>query len=236
MPPLELARNVIVILTALQALTNVFPLRQRKGIGVEILLTSTFADIDQDTGSDLASRYQPHPTRDGHAILVEIENIGKSPITRDDFVTPLKLSFGDDAKILKADVVTQTPTDLAATVEIIDNKVHLFPVLFNPNDSAVIEVLVQVRKIRLRANGRIVGITKFKRRIPRNIQDGMDLVALYCVFFGLIAANYSGALASVGAGLIMIGAFWILVYTRLISPMKRLDLKQSIGRRYKQQI
>lgn len=233
--PYELAKVGFIGGTVLKAVTTLFPLRQHKSMGVEILYVAQFSTIDRDTHSDLQLRYPSQDSLTGYAIRLEIKNIGRSPITRNDLITPIKISFGDNAKILKVDVIREIPPDVAAVVQIVDNNIHVLPPLLNSNDSVELEVLLYAQKIRLAVSGRIVGITKLKRRIPRHIKDVVDVTGLYLMLSGLLILDYTSTSSTVGGALIGIGGLLLWIYPRFIHPNQSVTLKYSIGRRYPRQ-
>ena len=80
-----------------------------------------------------------------HTIRLEIRNHGKEPISPGNYGSPIKLSFGSKASILKAQVVKTEPEvlDVHPTINQNRDMVTIEPVLLNVDNSILLEFVVR---------------------------------------------------------------------------------------------
>jgi len=233
MQPEEFVKNVFIAIALLKALTSIFPIRDQRNLGFEVLFTETFKSLDSTGELGRQMRYPQNHDTGGYAALIEIKNSGKLPITKEDFVTPLSFSFGDKATVLEAHIVKQVPPDLLASLAIVDSVVRLNPLLLNPADSVVFGVLVDGGRKKVRASGRIVGISRIKKHIPKNTEDIVTLIGLLFLLSGLVLNNVGKQYESVGEGLSLVGFVMIMLYPRFVYPQRRLVQKRLISRLFR---
>lgn len=88
----------------------------------------------------------------------EIQNIGEKPILSKDFEAPLELIFGNNLKVIRAEITDKSPSDIAANVSWGKNTVRLDPTLLNPQDKITLSILTTGGTPEIQTNTRIAGV------------------------------------------------------------------------------
>jgi hypothetical protein len=103
--------------------------------------------------------------------IVTLHNAGNVPIVPSDFVQPVQIDLGENAKIINVLVANQRPQDLGASADFESGITTLKPVLFNPKDRCTLHVYAADADNAPRVNGRIVGVPRIEKRpVERGIQ------------------------------------------------------------------
>lgn len=229
----ELLKYGAILAALLNSGINLFRRPQQKKLGFAVLFNAGFASLDRDTGSNLRSRYPSEQGTDGHIILLELKNFGQTSIMVSDYARPISISFGDQVNLLAAKILSEYPSDLSATIQIVNNAVQISPLLLNPNDHLVMEVIMHGSKYKIKTDTRIAGIVKIKSSIPRRGQNILMLLGLACIFIALIMRKIEPHAQSLELPLLLTGAGINILISRFYLPLKNLHLKQSIGARYR---
>lgn len=96
-------------------------------------------------------------------LTIGITNTGKLPIKADDFEGPLTILFNKPNSVIAERVVAKYPKDLPAELSIDGRGIHLKPLLLNPQDEVIIEVLGKDDFDLSFVSGRIVGVEPKKK-------------------------------------------------------------------------
>jgi len=158
----------VAVLALIVAVAALLLQARRKSLSVTIrgfspiLASSPPATI----GNDLVVTYKGQIVTELSVLQVVITNDGGKAITTDDFESPISVFFKGDAKILKAEVTSVIPRELAPVVSHASEGITISPLLLNPSDTFSISVLLQDLQFRHPgdvfpiASARIKGVKK----------------------------------------------------------------------------
>ena len=94
--------------------------------------------------------YDDRPVEDVRLCEFGIKNVGNVPILPGDFIRPVEFSFGEQSRVLTADIDSTIPTDLGAKIQWANREtatkavtsVEIAPLLLNQGDVVSIKGLV----------------------------------------------------------------------------------------------
>ena len=166
-----------------------------------------------------------------------IKNSGTVPIAPDDFVTDVEFSFGEDAQVVTAEIISTWPVDLRARIgPAAENEkrslIKLYPLLLNAGDALSVKSFVTGFR-EFRVGGRLTGVTGF---VEERREWQFHLISY---LFGL----YPGSLvaASLGVYLIQVRGLavgWLYVAIPLVllvtlAIVRRIRAVDDIAKRWK---
>jgi hypothetical protein len=148
------------------------------------------------------------PTDELFEVVVDVENTGNQDVEATHFDRPLTLRFGEQARVILAEVIEEEPQGIQASLEVDSDRVTLNPVLLNAGDLVCLFLLVH-RYDDLRAEGRVLGVRRvqssvmLQRFIRMSLLDPVGLLFVIVVLFLLDFFPHlvSGAVAAVIFGI-----------------------------------
>ena len=102
---------------------------RRKVLSWEIISNTPLVSIDEEIRGNIQVLFDGKPVQDAQLIIVEIINSGNVAIKSIDYERPINLDFGENARILTAEVTETTLDSLGASINIEGTKVFLNPTL-----------------------------------------------------------------------------------------------------------
>ncbi|WP_324044818.1 hypothetical protein [Aeromonas caviae] len=93
-------------------------------------------------------------------VLIEFRNSGRTPVTKDDIVSPININFGD-GEILDAKIEKKSPKNIDATLSTGNNLVVSFSLL-NPDEYFEVSVLTTSNSPTVSASARIKNISQIE--------------------------------------------------------------------------
>ena len=127
-------------------------------------------------------------------------------VAKTDYQTDVTITFQNNTQILSEEVVNQNPIDLAAETRLVDNAVHILPVLLNPTDSLTIKMLLSGFSGGPHFHARISGIKSIKRRIASRRGVLLIVASSYTALAGsYIITTHLHWHEVIGLGLLAIG-------------------------------
>ena len=172
-----------VILVIIIPLVLYLVQRRRKALSWEIISNTPLLSIDEAIRGNIQVLFDGKPVQDAQLIIVEIINSGNVAIKSIDYERPINLDFGENARILTAEVTETTPDNLDVSINIEGTKVLLNPTLMNGKDSITIKTIVSQFNDQITVEGRIVGVKEVQKSTKRNkIQD----IRLFLVLFTIV--------------------------------------------------
>jgi hypothetical protein len=133
--------------------------------------------------------------------LIKLANNGRAPINRTDFDRPLNIDVIPGAQLLRSTVESQTPGNLKIETYQEGNSVFVKPVLLNPNDSFVIQLVTTRALTAPKVSSRISGVQNVERvEHPSGQSDSMLMAVVGCallVTYGVLAGWITGSLSYV---------------------------------------
>lgn len=111
---------------------------------VTILAETPLVNVASEAGgfADLTVFYRGEPASNVVLLQVKVENTGNIPIQPDDFITPFRYVFADNATVVDSGVLEVVPENLGMTIESIGNVATTPALLLNAGDRAVTRFLV----------------------------------------------------------------------------------------------
>lgn len=98
--------------------------------------------------------------------LVKIANDGKVPIKRQDFDSPLTISYPKETRVLSAKLWKTTPQNLDVKLSTTNNIVTVEPLLLNKDENMVLQILSTGKQMNPVINARIIGLDYIKDNMP----------------------------------------------------------------------
>jgi hypothetical protein len=94
--------------------------QRKKRLGYKVLWQLPLVMIHDELKDDgqLTISFNGNPVKDIHLVLIEIINTGNVPIASGDYERPLCLRYGNDSTVLSAEVVNESPVDLAPILSV----------------------------------------------------------------------------------------------------------------------
>ncbi len=196
---LDLARDpawqFIGVLLALAAifLTYVVYRRQqlRKRLTYDVVSRNQLLTVKEELAGKLSILYEGRPAKAISVLVVRLWNSGNQPIQAADYERPISFLIQEPGTVLSADIIDVYPSSLNPGLAIDENKVHIEPVLLNPDDSLTLKILLKDPGNLFWPDARIAGVTSIDKPKP--------------------AWKPYGALAILGAVLALWGAYLLLV-------------------------
>jgi len=104
-----------------------------------------------------------YPLPDAHLLILKLSNSGNLPILREDFEDAIQFNFGNEIKILSAEIVNTEPGELKDRVpfKVDTENAFLGPLLLNSKDTITFKVLLSGRNFRIIPHAQIKGLSQF---------------------------------------------------------------------------
>ncbi len=138
--------------------------RSSKKLSYSILMQQPLLVLPEDLKDDLQVFYNQTPLRDAHLVLIELKNSGTTPILPNDYLTPLTVNFGDSAKIISTEVISQSPHLGNVKITPEQSRVMLTPSPLNPNDSLTLRLIVGNFSGNTVLEGRLTGVSRIEEQ------------------------------------------------------------------------
>jgi hypothetical protein len=123
-----------------------------------------------------------------HLLVYAIKNSGHKAIATSDFVRAPFIAFSD-GQIVSVEVASQCPENMRAELTLFSTKVELSPLLLNPGDQLLIQVLLSSSKPSATFDARIVDVSahvalNYEPRIPRFFDSGLPMAMYFMAGIG----------------------------------------------------
>jgi len=155
--------------------------RKKKALEYEIISQTPILSTAEEIAGQLQILFGGEPVQGVYLFVIKLLNAGNVPIVSSDYERQVRLNFGEDARVLTAEVSDVEPTGLEIEITIQDSFILLNPVLLNSGDVIVVKALVSNYKDQFTVDGRIVGV---KSITPQ--KDTSDKWGLIFMFVGTI--------------------------------------------------
>jgi hypothetical protein len=197
--------------------------RRRKALSYELLTQTRLVKVEEGYDSAIEILYEGQSVADVSLITLKIVNSGNLPITEDDYEMPAVWTFGEEARVLSADVMETDPTTLQKMehlIALVKNDLVLGTWLLNPGDSITVKLLVSGFGGEISASGRIAGVKDLQMVKRSSLVDTSTRVTavLFLVGFAMgmiiawIVPDMGEAISSVFIVLIIAGGATLLAY------------------------
>lgn len=127
--------------------------------------------------------------RNLHLLVFGLRNSGHRAIAAGDFERHLTISFGE-GQIVSAEVSSQLPSNIDARISISESRIHLQPLLLNPGDQLLIQVLLSAARPTSSVDVRILDISALapincRPRLPPFLQSGLPTMIIVFLIIGI---------------------------------------------------
>ena len=149
---------LIAVLSIVAAVVLYYLQKQRKEFAFGALSSRSLLTVSDELSGRVSVLFDQEPVTDIRLIVLGGKNSGDKPILATDFERPLSVGFGPQAKVLAASLTKQSPLNLGADVQTDRTRITLTPLLLNPGDYFVVQLLVASPKLAFDVDTRIVDV------------------------------------------------------------------------------
>lgn len=166
--------------------------RQTKELAFGIVSSRRLLTVADEVSSRVRVELDGREIKDLHLTVYGLKNSGRRAVPASDFDRPLSIHFAP-GQIVSAEVPSQAPRNLGAKLLVTDSVVQLEPLLLNPGDHVLIQVLLSPSSPRGQVDGRVIDVADFqpinlRPELPRFHESGLVLVAIGFPIIGLFGA------------------------------------------------
>lgn len=182
---------VLALLSLVATLTVYWWQRQTKELAFGVVSSRRPIAIADELSSRVTVHVDGKPTENLHLMVFGLKNSGHRAIAVADFERPLSVAFGA-GQIVSAETASQHPSNLGAVLNVSNSKVVLSPVLLNPGDQLLIQVLLSAAKPEWSLDVRIVDVPSIAPinptpRLPPFFQSGLAMAIGLAIAIGVAA-------------------------------------------------
>lgn len=216
------ALALLIAVLSFIAVFVVFRWQQRpKELTFGLLSSNRLISVHDAFASRITVQLDGKEVRDLHLRVYGLKNSGLVAIIPEDFQTPITVRFAGGL-ILSAGIVREKPGNLKASIENRDGAVVIAPLLLNPGDELVYQVLVSAEELKEEVEGRVRDVTSFQKpvmsRADTSIGGLIGMLGMTWVFGGAAA---SAASKEDWASLIFFAAICSLLVAAFFVPLVR---------------
>jgi len=202
----------------------------QKSLSYDLLTLAPLLTFGDKLKGKLQIIYDGTLIENAHVAIFRIYNSGNQPIISSDYVEPLSISFGENAKILDTEILSAKPNELELQFEVKTSKITFVPTLLNVGDSFLLRVLLTHpnHKPSLTVHSRIIGISHIGQKsiyrwlYLRSVAWGV-LVMITNMALSYAIANFIG---ESGLGTVLS----IFVFTLTLLGIMAISLPLSIAK------
>jgi len=193
--------------------------RNKKALSYQVLTRTELLSVNKEIEGKIKIMFENMRVRYLHLVVIKVINDGNVPISVSDFFEPLIFSFGENARVLDAEVIEVFPKTLKPIISIEDkNRIKIEPSLFNSKDNFKIKLLIAQFGGYIEYQGRISGIGEIKEIVPKTLRQITSIViqcfGLIFILVGLgleisMKAGISFILITAGASIVALGGIFL---------------------------
>jgi hypothetical protein len=163
--------------------------RQTKELAFGIVSSRRLLTVADEVSSRVRVELDGREIKDLHLTVYGLKNSGRRAVPASDFDRPLSLYFAPE-QVISAQVSSQAPRNLGAKLLVTDSVVQLEPLLLNPGDHVLIQVLLSPGSPAGQLDGRVIDVADFqpinlRPELPKFHESGLVLLAAICPIIGL---------------------------------------------------
>lgn len=166
--------------------------RQTKELAFGIVSSRRLLTVADEVSARVRVELDGRQIKDLHLIVYGLKNSGRRAVLASDFDRPLSLHFAP-GQVVSAQLSSQAPPNLGATISVTDAAVQLHPLLLNPGDQVLVQVLLSPGSPTARLDGRVIDVSHFqpinlRPELPKFRESGLFEVAVGFPIVGLFGA------------------------------------------------
>jgi len=168
--------------------------RPHKKLSMRLLKSEPLISLQGPARKKLTVQYNDTLAEGTYLLHLAIINQGNVPIATQDYQAPIRIEVNPEAKILEASVIETWPADLDHRLkeesvgqnlnliqDINKNTIRVRPILLNPKDEFVVQMLVERYENRIEVSQQISGIKRVEM-----FDDSENLARMLVIFGALI--------------------------------------------------
>ena len=230
-------QSIGVLLAVVAIIVSViifFLQKSKKLLTYEILSETSLLSVAKEVEDKIQILFEGNAVKGVHLILLQISNVGNTPILPIDFLKDLTISFDGSAKVLSAEIVEKNPQSIDVNLTINHTQLIISPSLWNSGDTITVKSLVSEFNENIQVSGRIVGIQDIKVINTRMLNPstavfvslGTILILAGIILSALTKQPNFLALAAIGYIFTLLPVFFDKKYREFISNVFTLMLKE----------
>lgn len=182
----------------------------QKSLSYEVLSASEIRPPSSPALTDIKVSLGDQVLENIGITLVKLTNNGKLPINRGDFDSPIIIEVQADTQLLRSTVQSQSPENLNIEISQEKNTIFVKPMLLNPNDTFIVQLITTGSMLKPLVSSRISGVSDVKQVVsssqkPISISRTVIGFSLLLVY-GIIGGCFAGLL-----GYIKFSKIWVVL-------------------------
>lgn len=182
---------VLAVLGIVVALGIYWLQRQTKELAFGIVSSRRLLSIADELSSRVTVELDGQPVKNLHLLVYGLKNSGHRSVSSNDFLRALKISF-PEGQVVSAEIASQDPSNLGATLLVAESSVELRPFLLNAGDKILIQVLLSAISPSESVDARIVDVPNLvpidtRQRLPPFLDSMMPLSIGTCLLLALVS-------------------------------------------------
>ena len=135
----------------------------RKELSAGFLIKKHLIQISDEVSDRISVSFNGKPVQNLKIYSYGVKNSGSLEIRTEDFERPLQLELSDGVRMLEVRSDRQHPKELSPRIAVNGQTVEVTPLLLNPGDFFVIDILATGEPGNIKVNQRIAGINKIHK-------------------------------------------------------------------------
>jgi hypothetical protein len=179
---------VLALLSLASAFWIYWLQRQVKELAFGIISSRRLLAIDDDLSSRVTVQLDGKAVKSLHLLVFGLKNSGPRALASADFQKPFEIRF-NAGQVISTEVASQLPPNLNPVLVPGIDSVSLQPLLLNPGDQVVIQVLLSSAKPSYEVDARIVEVASLSEintrpRLPRFFDSGLPMMVILLALVG----------------------------------------------------
>lgn len=208
--------------------------RQTKELAFGIVSSRRLLSIADEVSSRVTVELDGKSVKNLHLLVYGLKNSGHRAISPSDFQRPLSISFSE-GQVISAEIASQIPPNLGATLVFAESSVELQPLLLNAGDQILLQVLLSAPSPSESVDTRILDVPALvpinvRPRLPPFLDSALPTFIGIFVLFALGAYFVDSREQSPPMYLVFLGLAVFAIVQGL--AMKLLEKVGPTARRY----
>lgn len=165
--------------------------RKKKRLAYYIISNTQLVGIENSLQDKVKILYDEKEVINVHLISIKFINNGNEPIFVDDFDKPISIKLDNAVNILTHEILEKNPENLDVITLKKEKFLELEPLLLNPNDNFIVNILASDFEGDLKISARIKG--RHKIEIYKSYDDSFKrliYINIFIIFMAVITAFY----------------------------------------------
>lgn len=189
-PMWQFAGALFAFLALVVAVIAIISQIRRKQLAYEIGANIPLLTLEEEVAGKLQILFDQQVVNDVRLLKIRPVNSGRIPIVPSDYVEPVVVDFGGEARLLSVDVFAKSPPNLHGTFSSAGGRLTFSPMLLNAGDSFAVKLLVAHFGDAPTVDGRIVGVKAIQRLRQGNANFWLAAAGAVVALVGLVLEGH----------------------------------------------